>query len=72
MTEIRNYDQRYEAELIDLWNRCCTFDPVEVHKFRRQVLFDENFNQITATVKTLSGNTLTDSANKTYTRLTAR
>ena len=44
MTEIRNYDQRYEAELIDLWNRCCTFDPVEVHKFRRQVLFDENFN----------------------------
>ena len=34
-------------------------------------MFDENFNQISATVKTFSGNTLTDSANKTYTRLTA-
>lgn len=39
-----NYSQAWEAEVVDLWNRCCTFDPIEVNRFRNQALFDDNFN----------------------------
>lgn len=39
-----NYKQKYETQVIDLWNRCCTFDPIDVWKFRKQALFDDNFD----------------------------
>lgn len=42
--EVKNYLQVYESDVVDLWNRCCTFDPIDVGKFRRQALFDDNFN----------------------------
>lgn len=42
--EIKNYLQSFEREVVDLWNRCCTFDPIDVGKFRRQALFDDNFD----------------------------
>jgi ribosomal protein S18 acetylase RimI-like enzyme len=42
--EIRNYCQTYEKEVVELWNRTLTADPVTVQKFRRQALFDENFD----------------------------
>lgn len=42
--EIVNYSQLYEKEVVDLWNRCLTADPITVLKFRRQALFDDNFD----------------------------
>ena len=39
-----HYDQRWESQVVDLWNRCCTFDPSDVQKFRVQALFDDNFD----------------------------
>lgn len=42
--EIRNYSQTYEKDVIDLWNKTLTADPITYHKFRRQALFDENFD----------------------------
>ena len=41
---IINYTQEYEREVVDLWNRTCTFDPISVQKFRLQALFDDNQN----------------------------
>ena len=41
---IINYTQEYEREVVDLWNRTCTFDPISVQKFRLQALFDDNFD----------------------------
>ena len=41
---IENYTQKFETPAVDLWNQCCFFDPVDVEKFRRQALFDENFD----------------------------
>lgn len=40
-----NYAQCYEERVIDLWNTCCTFDAIDVGKFRRQAIFDDNFDQ---------------------------
>ena len=42
--EIINYLQKYESQVVDLWNRCCTFDSIDVRKFRKQALFDDNFD----------------------------
>lgn len=42
--EIINYSQRYEKEVVELWNRTLTADPITVHKFRKQALFDDNFD----------------------------
>lgn len=42
--EITNYSQKYEKEVVDLWNRTLTADPITVHKFRKQALFDDNFD----------------------------
>lgn len=42
--EILNYTQRYEKEVVDLWNKSLTADPITVHKFRKQALFDDNFD----------------------------
>ncbi len=43
--EIKNYTQDYEQGVVDCWNRCCTFDPIDVKKFRKQALFDDNFDE---------------------------
>ena len=48
--EYVNYRQQYEGQVVDLWNRCCTFDPLDVHKFRRQALLDDNFDPALAWV----------------------
>lgn len=42
--EIVNYGQAYEAQVVSLWNQCLTYDTITVGKFRRQALFDENFD----------------------------
>ena len=42
--KIEHYSQRYEKQTVDLWNRCCTFDPIDIKKFRKQALFDDNFD----------------------------
>lgn len=41
---IENYGQQFESQVIDLWNQTMKSDPITVQKFRRQALFDENFN----------------------------
>lgn len=40
---IENYKQSQEFETVELWNRCCYFDPITVDKFRLQTLLDVNF-----------------------------
>jgi GNAT superfamily N-acetyltransferase len=42
--EILNYSQKYEKEVVDLWNKTLIADPITVHKFRKQALFDDNFD----------------------------
>ncbi len=42
--KILNYSQKYEMEVVDLWNKTLTADPITAYKFRRQALFDENFD----------------------------
>lgn len=42
---IVKYGQQYEQQVVDLWNKTCTFDSIDVNKFRRQALFDENFDE---------------------------
>jgi GNAT superfamily N-acetyltransferase len=42
--EIRHYIQKDETEVVDLWNRTCTFDALDVKKFRRQAILDKNFD----------------------------
>jgi GNAT superfamily N-acetyltransferase len=44
MMNFEQYSQNYEDAVVNLWNHCCTFDPIDVWKFRRQVIFDDNFN----------------------------
>lgn len=40
-----HYFQKDEAEVVALWNLCCSFDAITIQKFRRQALFDENFDR---------------------------
>ncbi len=42
--EILNYSQKYENEVVDLWNRTLLADPITIYKFRKQALFDDNFD----------------------------
>lgn len=42
--EIINYHQCYEKEVVDLWNKTLTADPITAFKFRKQALFDDNFD----------------------------
>lgn len=42
--EILNYSQKYEKEVVDLWNKVLAADPITVYKFRKQALFDDNFD----------------------------
>lgn len=41
---IERYRQTDESDIVELWNRCCTYDPINVQRFRQQTLLDENFN----------------------------
>ncbi len=41
---IINYEQQYEARVVDLWNKSCSYDSITVAKFRKQALFDDNFD----------------------------
>lgn len=42
--KIENYSQLYEAAVVDLWNQTLIADPITVAKFRKQALFDDNFD----------------------------
>ena len=42
--DIQNYSQRYEKEVVELWNKALTYDAITVHKFRKQALFDDNYD----------------------------
>lgn len=42
--KIISYDQEYENKIVELWNKCLTVDTVSIDQFRKQVLFDDNFN----------------------------
>lgn len=42
--EIIQYTQEYEQKIVDLWNQNLFFDTLTVEKFRRQALFDVNFD----------------------------
>ena len=42
--KIVTYEQKYEKAVTALWNRTLHADPITVKKFRRQALFDENFD----------------------------
>ncbi len=42
--EILNYSQKYEVEVVDLWNKTLIADPITAHKFSKQALFDDNFD----------------------------
>lgn len=53
--EYINYNQQFESQVVDLWNCCCTFDPLDVNKFRRQALLDDNFDASLAWVAVENG-----------------
>lgn len=38
------FNQKYENQIVELWNKCCTSDPITIDKFRQQALYDDNFN----------------------------
>lgn len=42
--EIVTYSQKYEGQVVALWNETMTTDPITVQKFRTQALFDDNFD----------------------------
>ena len=42
--ELRGYSQDWEAQVVELWNRVLWTDPITVEKFRKQALFDDNFD----------------------------
>lgn len=42
--EYINFSQKYENQLIRLWNRCLDFDPITKESFERKALFDENYD----------------------------
>jgi len=42
--QIITYRQEYEVAVVELWNRVLWSDPITVGKFRKQALFDENFD----------------------------
>ena len=43
--KIVNYLQKYEHEVIDLWNNAMKADFIDVKNFRKKIIFDDNFNQ---------------------------
>ncbi len=43
--DIINYCQEYEREVVNLWNDTLIADPITIFRFRKQILFDDNFNE---------------------------
>ena len=44
MSIIQYNHRTMESAVVNLWNECCVFDPLTTQKFRKQALFDENFD----------------------------
>ena len=42
--EFVGYRQEFEAHVVELWNKALWSDPITIEKFRRQALFDDNFD----------------------------
>lgn len=42
--DIINYSQKYESDVVELWNRCLPENAISLQIFRKQVIFDENFD----------------------------
>lgn len=42
--EILNFKQNLEEQVVDLWNKTLTADIVSLDKFRKQILYDDNFD----------------------------
>lgn len=42
--EYRKYNQTDENKVVDLWNKCLTFDTLTEKKFRKQAILDDNFD----------------------------
>lgn len=42
--EYINYCQKYEKDVVDLWNKCLFFDQISVDTFRQKAIFDDNFD----------------------------
>lgn len=38
------FSQRYESQVLDLWNSSMPSDPIGLEQFRQKVLYDENFD----------------------------
>lgn len=45
-----NYSQKYEKEVVELWNECCFADSITVDIFRQKTLLDDNFDSTLAWV----------------------
>lgn len=43
--KITTYSQKYEKDIIELWNKTLPENAISLQIFRRQILFDENFDQ---------------------------
>lgn len=39
-----NYNQNYENEVVELWNKCLYFDQITIDVFRQKAIFDDNFD----------------------------
>lgn len=48
--QIREFSQDLEGAVVALWNQTLTADPVSVERFRKQVLWDDNFDPLLALV----------------------
>lgn len=44
--EIICYDQKFENDVVNLWNNALPVDTITVDKFRNQALFDDNFDPL--------------------------
>lgn len=42
--KILNYSQKFEKDVINLWNDVLSWDLISTNKFRKQIIFDDNFN----------------------------
>ncbi len=43
--KLRQFEQRDERKVIELWNRCCTVDQISLGKFRMQAIYDDNYDE---------------------------
>ena len=43
--KLRQFEQRDERKVIELWNRCCTEDQISLGKFRMQAIYDDNYDE---------------------------